>query len=81
MLITNMDLPLTAARDCPHIELYGNREILIDGCFGIVEYTADYIQLNLGSTVLTLKGDCLFIQNFEGAQVSISGTFLSIEFS
>ena len=51
----------------PKIEMSGNREIIVDGCKGVVEYSEDLIKLNLGEVVLTLSGDGLVINSFDSS--------------
>ncbi len=65
----------------PKIEMSGNREIIVDGCRGVVEYSEDVIKLNLGETVLTLSGDGLVINSFDSSIAVISGQIGGISFA
>ena len=51
-----LDLPEILSPGVPHIEMQGNREIIIDGCRGILEYDEDRIKLNAGSLVISFQG-------------------------
>jgi sporulation protein YqfC len=44
----NLDLPQDAVSGYAHIELSGNREAIIEGCQGVVEYGDNLISLNTG---------------------------------
>ena len=68
-------------RDEPRIEMTGNREIIIDGCKGVVEYTENNIRLSLGESVMSLSGDNLLIQSFDNDVVIISGQISDIDFT
>lgn len=68
-------------RDEPRIEMTGNREIIIDGCKGVVEYTENNIRLSLGECVMSLSGDSLLIQSFDNDVVIISGQISDIDFT
>lgn len=63
------------------IEMSGNREIIIDGCKGIVEYEEDLIKLSLGEMLLTLSGDSLVITSFDSGIAVINGQILNISFA
>lgn len=64
----------------PKIEMLGNREIIIDGCKGIVEYGENLIKLNTGEYVLSVLGDELIIKSFDGSVAVISGKIAEITF-
>ena len=66
--------------DEPKIEMLGNREIIIDGCKGVVEYDETLIKLSLGDNVLSLSGDNLIIKSFDSSVAVISGQICDISF-
>ena len=61
-------------------EMSGNREIIIDGCKGVVEYGENLIKLNLGENVLTLSGSELVINSFDSGIAVINGQIGDISF-
>ena len=63
-----------------HIEIYSNKEIVIDGCLGIFEYSESYIKLNLCKGTLAISGSMLNILSFENDMITVRGTVSSIEF-
>ncbi len=66
--------------DEPKIEMLGNREMIIDGCKGVVEYEETIIKLSLGDLVLSLSGDNLLINSFDNSVAVISGQICEISF-
>ncbi len=67
--------------DEPKIEMLSNREIIIDGCKGVVEYTENYIKLSLGIGTICVSGDNLLIKSFDSSIAVISGTITDISFT
>ncbi len=66
--------------DEPKIELLGNREMIIDGCKGVVEYDETTIKLSLGDSVISILGDSLVIQSFDSSVAIINGIIVNISF-
>ena len=66
--------------DEPKIEMLGNREMIIDGCKGVVEYDESILKLSLGEYVLSLSGDNLLINSFDNSVAVISGQICEISF-
>lgn len=74
-------IPLPEAlSDEPKVEMLGNREVIIDGCKGVVEYGENLIKLNTGEYVLSIVGDTLIIKSFDGSVAVISGKIAEITF-
>ncbi len=65
----------------PKIELLGNREIVVEGCKGVVEYDENTIRLSLGESVLAICGDDLLIKSFDSDVAVISGNICGISFA
>ncbi len=63
-----------------HIEMFSNKEINIEGCEKILEYTDDHIKLKLSKGMLLLFGEEFDIETFEGSIIVIKGNISSIEF-
>ena len=66
--------------DEPKIEMLGNREMIVDGCKGVVEYGEMLIKLSLGENVLSLSGDNLVIKSFDSSVAVITGQICGISF-
>lgn len=69
--------PLTSE---PHIEILGNREMVIDGCRGVVEYGENLIKLNTVNVVISLVGMDLLIKSFDSGVAIITGQISEITF-
>ena len=67
--------------DEPRIEMLGNREIIVDGCKGVVEYDETTIRLSLGECVLSLCGDDMVIKSFDSEVAVICGRICGISFT
>lgn len=65
----------------PKIEMTGNREIIVDGCLGVVEYGENLIKINIGETVMSISGDGLVINSFDSGVAVISGQIGEISFA
>ena len=72
-------LPGTHSTSCA-IQMSSNREILIDGCRGLLEYGDEKIRVNIGNGVVQLVGRNLEIKSLSCKSVVISGYILSVEF-
>lgn len=62
------------------IEMLGNREIVVDGCKGVVEYGEGIIKLSLGEQVLSVTGVELLIESFDCNIAVIRGQIGEISF-
>ncbi len=63
-----------------HIELFSNKEMILEGCAGVYEYTDCYIRLNVGKGSLILNGSDFDISSFEEKTIVLKGNISSIEF-
>ena len=70
------DLHLNEAK----IEMLGNREIIIDGCKGVIDYDENTIKLNIGDLALCLVGTDMVIESFDSGVAIIRGRFAEISF-
>ena len=72
-------MPGTLSSGCA-IQMSSNREVLIDGCRGLLEYGDEKIRVNVGNGVVQLVGRGLEIESLSYKAVVISGYILSVEF-
>jgi len=63
-----------------HIEFNNSREVIAEGCLGIISCGENQIKLNMGSQTLLLTGCDLVISNMFGKTVCVHGKILSAEF-
>ena len=57
----------------PVLTFCGNREIEIDGCSGILEYSPTRITLALGGDKFTVIGNCLTLSDFRYKVLFVRG--------
>lgn len=74
------DLPQDTLSGYAHIEISGNREILIDGCQGVLEYGECAIAINTGKLTVRVCGCELTVLTMQNGQAVIRGTITGVEF-
>lgn len=75
-----LELPGDIAAGMAHIEMSGNREIVIDGCKNILEYDENVIKINAGKMTVRFCGRGLTLRNLSQDSAVIEGFVSSIEF-
>lgn len=63
------------------IELLGNREAVVEGCKGILEYDENIIRLSINKLEVKFYGNDLSIRNLNSENIVINGNIHNIEFS
>lgn len=76
----SLDLPQDAVSGYAHIELSGNREAIIEGCQGVVEYGDTLISLNTGKLTVRVCGCGLTIVSMQNGQAVIRGTITGVDY-
>lgn len=74
------DFPVDPMGKSAHITLIGNREAIIDGCYGIVEYTDARIRINIGNQMLCLTGCDFDIFDYSSTAITVRGRVNGLEF-
>lgn len=64
----------------PHIELFCNNQIVVDGCLGVYEYNDTYLKLRLSKGALVLCGERFDIVTYEEKTITVKGKINSLEF-
>ena len=72
-LTKGLDLPLEAISTLPRLELVGNRELLVEGHRGILEYRQEQIRLSGGSIVIVVTGQELSLSAISTSGVRVTG--------
>jgi len=80
-IMEKMGFPNTTLGSGPTMELNSDREAIVDGCTGILEYTGSVIRLSVNEMTLRFTGDELFIGAMERKGLVIRGRIRSIEFA
>lgn len=76
-----LGIPKNIVAGYNHIELFGNREAIVNDCAGILEYCNERIKLNIGKNTVLFCGDGLCMKEYGSSQAVISGTIAAIEFA
>ena len=79
-LVQLLDMPPTTMSGMPQLELFGNREAIIDGCQGILEYDENVIRLTTGKMSIKFTGRTLQIKVLTHDSAVVSGFITNIEF-
>lgn len=61
-------------------EFISNREVIIEGCKGILEYTAEIVRVSTGGMVIALKGRGLTIKCLTATSITVNGYIKNVEF-
>lgn len=74
-----LELPKDVGLGLAHIEMIGNREILIDGACGIIGYGDEEVSVNTQKMVVKIKGKGLILKSMTNDELLIEGKILSVE--
>lgn len=75
-----LSLPVEAVLDLPHIEMSGNREILLENCRGIIGYQEEEIRVSGGRGLIRITGQGLTLRTLRSESILISGEISAVEF-
>ncbi|MEG2371728.1 MAG: YabP/YqfC family sporulation protein [Hydrogenoanaerobacterium sp.] len=75
-----LDIPEGVIEGFSQIALSGNREAIVDGCAGVLEYDSSTVKLNLSKMIVCFSGRNLEIKCMTGESVIVNGFILKIEF-
>lgn len=76
-----LDLPSSAISKIPQIEVSGNREAIIEGCQGVLEYDESSIKLNAGKMSIHFTGRNLQIKVLTHDSAVVEGYITGILFT
>lgn len=75
------DMPVLAANlGAVHMDVSGNREVILEGNKGVVEYGDTSIKINTGKYIIGFTGRGLHIKCMTDCDVVIHGFITSIEY-
>ncbi len=63
-----------------HIELFSNKKLIAEGCYGIIEYSENLVRINLSKGEIQIFGKGLEIINMVSDTISVKGLIENIEF-
>lgn len=75
-----LDIPASAVIGNCQMEISGNREVVIDGCQGILEYDENVIKLATGKMSVKFIGRGLQIRVLTHSSAVVEGFITGIEF-
>ena len=75
-----MDLPAQLLPGFSHVELFANRQAVVDGVKGVLTYSETQVQLNVDAMVLTFKGAGLCIRSYQTEQLILTGMIAEVSF-
>lgn len=75
-----IDIPNDPFSKLSHISLHGNQEAIIDGCFGIEEYSDCLVSINIGKMRLKFIGCDFNISEYSNSNIVLRGVIKSIDF-
>lgn len=81
LLVKELEEPSVAFLPPVRVELLGNRQAVVDGCRGIIEYSDSCIRLSAQGLILKFSGTGLEIKAFTESEAIVGGTILGLEFS
>lgn len=75
-----LELPPDMLSGMAHFEFSGNREAVIEGCRGILEYDENIVRLKAGKLTVRILGRGLTLRNLRRDSAIVSGFIASVEF-
>ena len=80
LLSQSLEFPAGTLGSGAHFKIFSNKNAVIDGCAGVIEYTPELIKLNIGKGTVSFFGNDLKISFYGDTQLSLCGEILNIEF-
>ena len=62
------------------IEVFSNKELILEGCLGVLQFNNEYIKLSLKGGCMILYGKDFDISGFSEKTITVRGVINSIEF-
>lgn len=75
-----LELPPDMLSGMAHFEFSGNREAVVEGCRGILEYDENIVRLQAGKLTVRILGRGLTLRNLRRDSAIVSGFITSVEF-
>lgn len=76
----SLELPIDLVTGMVHFEFSSNREVIIEGLSGILEYDENLVCVDAGKMTVRFMGRGLEIRNFTEHSVVIDGFISTVEF-
>lgn len=75
-----LELPVGTISGGATLILHSDREVIVDGCRGVISCSEDMIKVNIGNRAVCITGRSLMIKSLTDREIIIAGCILSIEF-
>lgn len=75
-----LQMPSSVYLEASHMELNGNREVIVDGCNGVLEYDSNVVRIRAGKRIVKFTGRDLNIKCMTVDSLIIEGFLIGIEF-
>lgn len=75
-----LQVPAAAIPGLSHMEINGNREIIVDGCNGVLEYDTGIVRVKTGKLIVKFCGRGLTIKCLTADSLVVEGFVTGIEF-
>lgn len=75
------NLPPGVLYNAPHFEINDNKEVIVEGCKGILEYSENTVDLDTGKYISAFWGTNLKIQYIRPDALVIKGKICGVEFN
>lgn len=75
-----LGVPTGVVSNAMHMEMNGNREVVVEGCRNILQYDTTDIKIDVGKMMIAFEGRNLLIKNFSTDSLIIEGFIVSINF-
>jgi len=75
-----LDVPARALPGFSHIELMQNRQAVIEGVKGVLDYSEHEIKVNMNDLIVTFRGQGLTIAGYQAEALTMYGTIAQVDF-
>lgn len=79
-LASCLQVPAAVLPGLSHMEINGNREVVVDGCNGILEYDTEIVRIKTGKLIVKFCGRGLTIKCLTADSLVVEGFVTGIEF-
>ena len=73
--------PISSLLNSVHLEMNGNKEVIIEGCKSILEYDENLVKISVKNMTISFFGRNLLIKCLTSDSLVIDGFITSIEFA
>lgn len=74
------DLPADLVAGLAHMELLGDRQLLLEGHGGILSYSDTRIDVSVGGMALRIEGEGLALRSMTGSELRVRGRIDGVSF-